>query len=366
VILGGNGTALATGQPLPFTASANTSPTRYNGQNASYTQFDAPDPKIYQWNLDVQHAIGTNTSVELAYVGSHGFNLNFPTDLNQLSDSQAAQNAAANGNLYNSLKPNRNFNSINGSTNDAISNYHSLQASINRRLARGVSFGFNYTWSHFLDDQDSSGWGSRAGPQDRVRATASSNYSNSNFDIRNAFKGNIVYEVPVGRGRMFLNHNAIIDEIFGGYQISSTMQFRSGNPFSVFANGVNTYAQNGTVTPFANYNGGSTTPRAGKSSVKWYDPTAFSTPAAGTFGNIRRNFLYGPGLELVNISAGKKFNLYEQVKLQIRVDATNAFNHVSLGQPSTNYTTAGTVLDPQIKGAQTAGRVLQGGFRFEF
>ena len=85
---------------------------------------------------------------------------------------------------------------------------------------------------------------------------------------------------------------------------------------------------------------------------------------SGTFGNTRRNFLYGPGLELVNISAGKEFAFYEQVRLQLRVDATNAFNHTNLGQPNTNFDNLGT--GPQINGATTGGRVLQGGLRLSF
>ena len=360
VILGGPGTQVANGQPLPYTQSNNTNPAKYNGQSVNYTQFDTPDPKIYQWNLDMQRSIGSNTTFELAYVASHALNLNFPTDINQAPSSAMAPNF----NSYKVARVNPTFNRINGSTNDGISNYNSLQASVNRRMARGVSFNFNYTWSHFLDDQDSSGWGSRAGPQQRQYKDAASNYSNSNFDIRNSFKGNIVYELPIGRGRMFLNKNPFVDAILGGYQISSTMQFRSGNPFSVNATKSDAFTGPSKTSPFANYNGGSTIPQGGRTSYNWYNVAAFSDPVNGTFGNTRRNFLYGPGLELVNISAGKEFAFYEQVRLQLRVDATNAFNHTNLGQPNTNFDNLGT--GPQINGATTGGRVLQGGLRLSF
>lgn len=364
-ILGGPGTEVANGTALPYTLSSDTRPTRFNGQSVSYTQYDAPDPKIYQWNLDIQQGIGSNTSFELAYVGSHAFHLNFPTDLNQVPNALTSQHN------YDKNKPNPNYNSIGGSTNDAISNYHSLQASLNRRLSRGLSFGFNYTWSHFLDDQDSSGWGNREGPQSRQYADAPSNYSNSNFDIRNAFKGLVVYEIPVGKGRMFFNHNSFVDEIFGGYQISSTMQLRSGNPFSVFATSGDSYTGPGQAQPFANYSGGPIYTPGTRTSKQWYNTAVFSVPALGTFGNTRRNFLYGPGLELINISAGKKFDIYENVKLQIRVDANNAFNHPNLGTPNGNFdtlaaATATTAATPQVTGASTSGRYLQGGIRLEF
>jgi hypothetical protein len=372
IILDGPGTENLTGAPLPFTL-AGSSPTRFNGQSAVYTAYNTPDPKIYQWNLAVQQAIGTNMTFQLAYVASHGFDLNFPTDINQVPTADLGSNDAQ-------FRPNQNYTNISGSTNDAISNYNSLQASIQRRLVRGVSFDFNYTWSHFLDDQDSSGWGSHAGPISRNYADAPSNYSNSNFDVRNAFKGRIVYEVPVGRGRAFLNHNWLVDELLGGYQISSTMQFRSGNPFSVFATSQNTYSEPGqSSSPFVNYSGAPFTPAGGHSNTEWYNPAAFTLPANGTFGNVRRNSVYGPGVEVANLSAGKKFDIHENVKLQIRIDATNAFNHPSFGQPNGNLTTGKGQLvgqpfsqagsfptSAQITGVSVGGRALQGGIRLEF
>ncbi len=378
-ILGGPGTELATGAPLPYTP-AGYSPTRFNGQNVTYTQYNTPAPEIYQYNLEMQKTLGNNMVFTMSYVGSHGFHLNFPTDLNQVPTADLTQNDAQ-------FKPNQNYDQINGSTNNAISNYNSLQTQLNRRLSHGLSFGFNYTWSHFLDDQDSSGWGSRAGPQSRQYADAPSNYSNSNFDIRNAFKGLVAYQLPFGKGRQFLNHNFLLDEVLGGYQVSSTMQFTSGNPFSVSASGINTFAQPGsTDNPFVNYVGGNAKTlmgvTGGRGTYEWYNPANFTVPANGTFGNVRRNSLYGPGLEVANISASKRFDIYESVKLQLRLDATNALNHTSYGQPNgtlsstttpgATYTgngvngVLGTFNSYQITGAKSSGRTLQAGVRLEF
>ncbi|MGI4831710.1 MAG: carboxypeptidase regulatory-like domain-containing protein [Janthinobacterium lividum] len=374
--LDGTGTENLTGAPLPY-ALPGTSPTRFNGNTATYNEFHTPDPKIYQWNVGIEQAIGTNMAFEVAYVASHGFHLNFPTDLNQVPTADLGPNDAQ-------YRPNPNYTAITGSTNDAISNYNSVQASIRRRLAKGVSFDFNYTWSHFLDDQDSSGWGSHSGPQNREYEDAASNYSNSDFDVRNAFKGRVVYEVPVGRGRAFFNRNWLVDEVFGGYQVSSTIQLTSGNPFSVFAVSANDYSVNGTPQPFPNYSGLSTRPIGGRTNTEWYNPAAFTLPANGTFGNVRRNSLYGPGVELANISAGKRFDIHESVKLQIRLDATNAFNHPSFGQPNGNLTdcsiaSCGAVTGVgqqfqqgsfgttgQVTGVQVGGRTLQAGVRLEF
>ena len=375
--LGGPGTIFGTTNPLPYSA-ASTDPTRFNGQNVSYTQYNTPNPGIYQWNLGIQQAIGNNMVFDLAYVASHGFNLQFVTDLNQIPTTDLSSNDTQ-------YAPNSNFHQINGSTNNGISNYNSMQAQINRRLSHGLSFGFNYTWSHFLDDYDSSGWGSRNGPTSRQYADAPSNYSNSNFDIRNAFKGRVVYELPFGKGRQFMNHNWLLDEVLGGYRVSSTMQLTSGNPFSIFAEGADTYADIGSNNaPYPNYVGNGHNLRGvpgGRNAYEWYNPANFTLPVSGTFGNVRRNALYGPGLEVFNISAGKYFDIHESMKLQIRLDANNAFNHGSLGQPNGNLTqatgagaiytgngTGGTnsIQSGQITGNKVNGRQVQAGVRLEF
>ncbi len=369
-LLGGNGNIITpvsgpptvSGNALPYTA-ASTSPTRYNGQGANYQQYHTPVPKIYQWNFSAQREVMANTMVELAYVGSHGYNLAFPTDLNQVPQSSWSSNDSA-------FRPFPNFQGISGSTNNAISNYNSLQASITRRLNNGLSFSFNYVWSHFLDDQDSSGWGSRAGPQDYQNASnPAANYSNSNFDVRNAFKGYAVYQLPFGRGKRFLSNNAFLDEAVGGWQISTTVVLQTGNPFSVYGDQAN-YSLAGTQFP--NWAPG-VSPSAGRSIHNWVNTAAFTKPADGTWGDVRRNSLYGPGIDTFNLSAAKSFGLpWEGINIQFRADAQNVFNHASYGTPgSTNLGGAAGVGQPYsnttpITSTTVGGRNLQLALRVNF
>jgi hypothetical protein len=323
----GNGGCPATSTPLPYVA-ATPDPARFNGQNAGYNQYHTPVPKIYQWTLSAQHQIGRDYGVELAYVASHGLDLNFPVDINQVPESRLSPNDTT-------LRPIANYQSIQGSTNNAISNYNSLQATITKRMSNGLNFEFNYVWSHMLDDQDSSGYGSRAGPQDyQIAAIPSANYSNSNFDVRDAFKGYAVYDLPFGKGKMLLNRNSAVDEVVGGWQASGTLVLSTGNPFSVDGN-QNTYAQDTPSSQaFPNRNPGVNPIPAHRSLALWYNPSAFLQPADGTFGSVRRNSLYGPGLDYVNLSAAKTFHVpWENIELQIRGDAQNAFNHPSFGVP---------------------------------
>ena len=365
-ILGGPGTAFGIGTPLPYTA-ASADPTRFNGQSAGYIQYHTPVPRILQWNVSVQRAVTTDTVVELAYVASHGSNLSFATDLNQVPQNLFSSNDSGN-------RPYQNFQNIPGSTNNAISNYNSLQASVTKRMTKGLSLSFNYVWSHMLDEWDSSGWGSHSGPQDYQVSSVynpRANYSNSNFDVRNAFKGYAVYDLPFGRGKQFLNGNRLLDEAVGGWQIAGTVVLQSGNPFTVYGN-QNTYAQAGTQFP--DRNPGVPLYPSNKGINNWFNSNAFLQPANGTFGNVRRNSLYGPGINTFNLSALKGFSLpwREGFRIEFRADAQNVFNHPSFGTPSNvNLSGAAGVGQPYtgdtpLRSLTVYGRNLQLGLRVSF
>lgn len=196
--------------------------------------------------------------------------------------------------------------------------------------------------------------------------------------MRNALKGRLVYDLPFGKGRMFMNKSWFLDEILGQWQLASTMQFQSGQPFTVSVNNVANYQLAGSVFP--NWNGGKFYPNT-KTIDHWFDPSAFTLPAPGTFGNLRRNALYGPGYENVDISAGKRFDIHEQMRLQFRIDTVNAFNHTNYGLPGgsgfaglnadsgqlpgTSFS-AGAAGNNQIRSLQGGGRTVQLAARFEF
>ncbi len=367
---------------LPYT-TASTSPTRFNGQGAGYNPYNTPIAKTYQWNLGIEQQIGNNVAATLSYVGSHGYNLTFPTDINAVPQGKLSSNdtAGCGSGAATCQREFTLFQGLGGNVYNAISNYHSLQATLTKRFTSGFSASFNYVWSHFLDDQDSSGWGSHTGPQNFQYATTLQqdltykNYGPSNFDVRNAFKGYAVYDLPFGRGRQFLNKNLLLDEVLGGFQASGTLVIQSGSPFQVFSDN-NTYQQAGEQFP--NVTGISSIPVGGRTHANWYNPAAFSDPGAGGFGNAQRNPLVGPGYYIVNLSALKSFDLpFERVKFSVRADASNAFNHATFGPPTGNLRqtagTTGSVFNStdagstgQITSVQDNGRNLQLGARLSF
>ncbi|WP_446743961.1 carboxypeptidase regulatory-like domain-containing protein [Silvibacterium acidisoli] len=356
------------GANLPYVGPT-TDPAAQNGQGVNYNMYHTPLGKSLQWNFAIQRQVGNSMVAELAYVASHGYNLAFPTDLNQVPEAHLGPDDSP------TFRPYPQYQGIGGSngTINAISNYHSLQVSISKRLTQGFSINANYVWSHFLDDQDSSGWGSREGTQTWQRAyDPSANYGASNFDIRNAFKAYGLYQLPFGQGRMFLHSNRMLDAVVGGWQLSGTLLLSSGNPFTptISSTQDKSYSQSGG-NGYAYYPNqiGSPTLK-GKGIDKWFNPAAYTLPANGTFGDMRRNSVYGPGLNEVNLSAGKTFALTEGMQMQIRADATNAFNHPSFGLPNSSLSCSG-VGDPctsaaNVTGTTVGGRTMQLGARFSF
>ncbi|MCL5262955.1 MAG: carboxypeptidase regulatory-like domain-containing protein [Acidobacteria bacterium] len=336
--------------------TAPTSAAASNGQGyVSYNQYHTPVPTNYQWTLAIQHQFGLDYSAQIAYVGNHGENLNFPVDINQVPEGKLGPNDKQ-------YEPYPLFNYIGGSTNNAVSNYNALQTELTKRMTNGLQFAVNYTWSHFLDDQDSSGWGSRGGWQNFQNAfDPSANYSNSNFDIRNMFKGEVVYDLPFGKGGRFLNKSQWLDEAVGGWQTAFTFVVQGGNPLSITTgNNNSSNNQSGGYTQFANLVGNYHLPGSTKQRLnEWYNLNAFAVPAPYTYGNFRRNIVYGPGLSELNMTLGKTFALWpaHNVNFEIRANATNVLNHPSFGQPGNNAIGQGQ--SAQITGVTVGGRAME-------
>ncbi|HEV2324865.1 MAG TPA: TonB-dependent receptor [Terracidiphilus sp.] len=340
--------------------TAPTTPWALNGQGGiAYNQYHTPVPKNYQWTLGLQREFASEFVGEVDYVGNHGTGLNFPVDINQVPESLLGPNDLQN-------EPYPLYQSINGCTNNAISNYHALEAVITKRMTSGLQFSANYTWSHFLDEQDSSGWGGRGGWQNYQNAfNPRENYSQSNFDIRHMFKGYAVYKLPFGKDGLFLKNSTLADEIVGGWQISSTFMAQGGNPLSITTgNNNSSNNQSGGYTQYANLVGNyktadSVSGNKYHSLNEWYNLQAFAVPAPYTYGTFRRNVVVGPGLTDVNFSVGKTFDLWPEhnIQFQIRGDATNILNHPSFAQPGNNAIGSGQ--SAQITGVTVGGRAWQ-------
>ncbi len=313
-----------------------------NPQSVSYVPYNVRPGRINQWQVSVEHQIGQSMVATLAYVGSHGSNLQFPTNANQITDP-----------AFLAITPNQQyrpyplFNNLNGSTYNAISNYNALQASFTKKYTNGLLFSANFVWSHFLDDQDSSGWGSRAGDQIwQIGNNPSLNYANSNFNIPLAWKGYAAYDLPFGQGKRFMSQDSkLVNAAVGGWRVSGTMITQSGNPYTI--TDTNGNGANSDCNGCSWYDDRIGNPRAGipagPTAGTFYElnPAAFVSPAPGTFGNNGRNSLSGPRLTVFNMSIAKGFSITERVHLELRSDWVNVFNHPSFGPPNSTFGTSG-------------------------
>jgi hypothetical protein len=306
---------------------APTTPDAYNGQAVGFNQYTSPVPLLKSWNLTIQRQLSSNLIADIGYIGSHGSHLAFTTDVNQVPENKLAPNDAAS-------RPYPVFQSLTGYTTQGISSYHAFQAEITRRFSKGLLFNFNYTWSHMLDNQDSSGWGSLQGATPYQRAyDPLANYGPSNFDIRHMFKGHGAYDLPFGRGRRFANGNKVLDEVIGGWQLFGDFIAQTGSPFTPTMATNNSYSLSSNASWYPNVVGDWRAVPGGQNINSWFNTAAFATPTPGTFGNLGRNSLYGPHLTAVNMSLHKVFRITERVNMDFSANATNVLNHPSFALP---------------------------------
>jgi hypothetical protein len=332
-------------------------PQLYNGQNVRYLPYHTPIAHAYQWNFSIQHQLTGGMVAQIAYVGTKGTNLSNPSDLNQVTQANLGKpNPQAN-------RPYPQFLSIGADNFNAFSIYHSMQLSLQKRFAKGVSFDLNYTWSRFLDDQTSSGWGGQGGSQVWQNAYAPlSNYGPSNNDVPRMFKGDFVYQLPVGKGKSLLNRGGILDAIAGGWQASAIWIWESGAVYTPLVGTTNNLgALAGNWYPNVVGDPSLSNPTLGR----WFNIAAFAAPSSYNYGNAGRNILRGPQMSDIDFSMGKnlRFPGWEAGNLQLRFDATNVINHPSFSNPNASIGTANAGI---ITGTSVGGRTLQLGARLSF
>jgi hypothetical protein len=365
---------LAVGPPpgtVVFPTLGTLSSTIDNFSSAEYYPQNMPTDLVEQALLSVQHELAGGLLLDASYVNTHGRNLNFATDINQAPISALGCTG------YNCGNPNPVFNSIAGQIYDGWSNYNALQLRLQRRMSKGVTFQFNYSWSKSLDTGTGNGHGSGIDIYQNAYSPGA-NYGLSNFNSTNTFVGQVVYEPPFGAGRRFAVSGPL-NQVVGGWRVSSIFQWHGGIPFtpviqSSVAEGIDPGLDSSIGAGSTLYPELIGTPRVSNPTIgRWFNPAAYADPAPGTFGNSGRNTLIGPGFFNADLSIGKSFPLhYEGMRLDIRADMNNVFNHVNYANPDANVgvNPATGVLADSLAGVITGPvggqRVIQLGAHFIF
>jgi len=319
------------------------------------TPEDIQNPTTHFWSLSLQRELGTNNILEVGYTGNRSYHQIRQGQANPpiLTAAQAATViATGNPNSIPSAQARRlnpNWNSRTLIEAAAKAEYHAGYVKYDRKLSRGLLLGANYTWSANFSDNDESlavtdiTNSSPQIPQDF--SNFRSEWSRSAFDRPHRFVVHYVYEVPwVSNGPSALRH------VFGGWQIAGSTEFQSGQPFTI-RTGVDSVgtAAGGTNPPGRpNYNSGGVIaidPDTG-------DFRSFTTPINGGIvtaprdvngnllantmpggGNLGRNTFRGPSFQLWNFALMKTISMTERVKLQIRSDFGNLWNHNNFQNP---------------------------------
>jgi hypothetical protein len=236
------------------------------------------------------------------------------------------------------------------------SHYHALQARLDRRLSSGVTWIAVYTYSKSIDDASGFAPARTFGVvsvQDNYNLRAEK--SVSAFNVPHNFVSSLMWDLPVGKGRRFLNRRGFLNGVAGGWTLSGIMNLQSGIPLDMTTVTNLTGSLSGGSRPNRLADGA--LPDSERSRLKWFNPGAFALPAPFTLGNDSRTEpgLSGPGKFNLDALLAKQFRITEAIKLQFRMEAYNALNHFNPGTPNM------TIGSPGVATITTggAGRVVQ-------
>jgi hypothetical protein len=266
------------------------------------------------------------------------------------------------------LRPYPQFGNVSIIAADAgQSGYNALNVGIKKRYAGGFQYGLNYTWSKFIDNQESRNELANYNAGYSGTNDAFTDYYNprdrfglSGNDIRNRVIGSALYELPIGPGKWIHPSSFLVNEFVSGWTIGAISEIHSGTALGVLdsTNNTGTYSDGVRPNLVGNPNDLSgSRPRAQKT-AEWFDTSAFAQNPAYTFGNAPRTFGRGPALATTDASLLKDFKIAEVSTLQFRAEALNVFNHANLANPNTLF---GNGAFGQVTGLQTGNqsRILQ-------
>jgi len=336
----------------------------------SGVQPDAYTPTIISYTFKVEQEIAPNTALTVGYVGSRGYHEMLSLDANE--PFPAVKSGAI---FYPKGAPLANPNLANTTSwfSEGVSSYNGLEVDVNRRFSHGLQLRGVYTFSKSLDD--GTAWNSS------VAANAPGfvmfplnpkwDWGLSTTDVRNLAVINGTYELPVGRGKPFFG--GVIgwrNKLISGWSVSGIGTIQSGLPFTpqLGYNPTNNGDSRNPIRPSWN-------PAFGDEIItgspnRYFNPAAFIVPPNGTYGNVGRDVLIGPGITTLDFSALKNTNLSERFKLQFRAELFNLLNHANFGTPNpVVFTSASATPAPTagvITATSTTSRQIQFGLKLLF
>jgi hypothetical protein len=330
-------------------------------------------PTLFSYDLKIEQQLAPATSLTIGYSGSHSDHQIMNGDLNE-----PAYQVQSNGAIYypTTTKANPAVANTTSWWAGASGNYNALVVDLRHSFNHGLQLRGNYTWSKNLDD--GSAWNTSVSSNTpafvEVPSLPHLDYGPAATDIRSVASINATYELPFGQNKAFLgNAGNVTDHIVSGWSVASITTLLSGFPFSPqlgynpTGSGDSRNPVRPNVTPgFTGhvYTGGSTAQRV----AQYFNPAAFSSPAAGYVGNAGRDSLIGPGFADLDLSLLKSTALSERTRLQFRAEFFNIVNHTNLQLPNeVVFSAANTLGSPGVISATAnTSRQIQLGLKLLF
>ena len=345
-------------------------------------------PTLDAWNAAVQEQLTHDSSMEIAYVASHAIHNMFDSS-NQMDPNEATVNGFGTYTTnqrrpyYDGTAQNLGVTyghpfgwtqSLRYNANQAASSYQALQVKFQKNFSHSFQVLTHYTWSH-----------SQAHESDYYLIDPRVGYGNSYYNRRNVFVATGNWDLPFGKGKLFGgSSHGFVNQLISNYSINGTATIQSGLPYTPSYSECGSDRDTGPCRPSFSGTalglGGNHLNTSGSSPVvQYFQPVAalstngatsgaYTRPAVGTFGNISRDALFGPGYWSADASFAKAFNITERTKFQLRAEAFNVLNHANFNNPNSTVDTptGGQITSTVSTQDGTSMRRLQFAARIDF
>ena len=307
-------------------------------------------PTSYQGNVSIQHELRPGLVIETGYLENQSRHLTGPDlTLNQVPPGLVS---AGNTQLVRPFPQFSNVTLINPSI--GRSSYRAVYVRVQKRFSDGLSVLAHYTWSRFYDDVTSTDeYGSLVSYMDAYHREL--DWARSGSDVPQHFVGTLLYEIAPFSG------NRLVSAALSGWRVGALVTLMSGAPFTVttIANTTNSFPA-GPLRPDLIAN--PSLPSSERTLTRWFDTEAFVNPAPLRFGNAPRSVLRGPGLATTDVTLERPLPLPGRMRLELRVEAYNLFNHPNFNPPGSTLGAA----DFGVISSARAPRTIQFGARVAF
>ncbi len=317
-------------------------------------------PTSQQWSLTVEREITRDLMLSVGYVGSESYHTPLSVNANAAPPQVCANpqgcisgGTGTNGNpvpvsqrvlvaqgtVYHppAARPNPNVGSGTQWFDQGTSSYHAMDVSLTKRMNRGLTFKANYTYGKAMDYNSAILAPSAGNEPSNLYSPyyRRLNRGVASYSLSHQFNAYSSYQLPFGNGQRFgTAASGVVDKLIGGWQWNSSVRVAGGFPFTPLAGSNTSGTGDASNSDVPNWNPNFKGPVILGRPDQWYDPRAFVLPAQGTFGNVARGSLRGPGLFNVDTSFLKKIRISEGLNLQFRAEAFNVLNHPNFAFPN--------------------------------